>query len=107
MPRTPSKRSGDPNALFGWHYQWLVLHEFLLATIGATLAHDIATNGRKFRAAWRNDPYIPVEFSVAGPSVRPLRRSGPSYRANFGTSATTPAQQFIALIFDPCGSDAS
>jgi len=82
-----------------WHYQWLVLHEFLPATIGATLAHDIATNGRKF-FAWRNDPYIPVEFSVAAyrfghSQVRP------SYRANFGTSATTPAQQFIALIFDP------
>lgn len=29
----------------------------------------------------------------------------PSYRANFGTSASDPAQQFFALIFDPSAAD--
>jgi hypothetical protein len=53
---------------------------------------------------WRNEPYIPVEFSVAAyrfghSQVRP------SYRANFGTSASDPTQQFFALMFDPAATD--
>ncbi|WP_235856788.1 peroxidase family protein [Occultella glacieicola] len=82
-----------------WHYQWMVLHEFLPLTIGADLCTDILTNGRK-HYSWRNSPYIPVEFSVAAyrfghSQVRP------TYRANFGTSAIDTAQQFFAPIFDP------
>jgi len=86
-----------------WHYQWLILHEFLPATVGASTADDVLINGRK-HYKWRNDPFIPVEFSVAAyrfghSQVRP------SYRANFGTSATDPTQQFFALIFDPAAAD--
>jgi hypothetical protein len=29
----------------------------------------------------------------------------PNYRANFGTSASDPTQQFVALIFDPAATD--
>ncbi len=86
-----------------WHYQWLILHEFLPATVGPTTVQAVRTEGRKFYT-WRNDPYIPVEFSVAAyrfghSQVRP------SYRANFGTSGSDPAQQFFALIFDPAAAD--
>ena len=86
-----------------WHYQWIVLHEFLPKTVGADVAADVLTNGAK-HYTWRNDPYIPVEFSVAAyrfghSQVRP------SYRANFGTSATDPKKQFFALIFDPSATD--
>ncbi|MGI8694105.1 MAG: peroxidase family protein, partial [Geodermatophilaceae bacterium] len=86
-----------------WHYQWLILHEFLPATVGAQTVQDVRTEGRKFYK-WRNDPFIPVEFSVAAyrfghSQVRP------SYRANFGTSGSDPTQQFFALIFDPAADD--
>ena len=81
-----------------WHYQWMIVHEFLPKTVGAATMTDIVTHGRKFYA-WRHDPYIPVEFSVAAyrfghSQVRP------SYRANFGTSASDVGQQFFAIIFD-------
>ena len=81
-----------------WHYQWMIVHEFLPKTVGAATMADIVANGRKFYD-WRHDPYIPVEFSVAAyrfghSQVRP------SYRANFGTSATDVGQQFFAMIFD-------
>jgi hypothetical protein len=86
-----------------WHYQWLVLHEFLPKTVGQAMVDDVLTNGPK-HYRWRNDPFIPVEFSVAAyrfghSQVRP------SYRANFGTSATDPSQQFFALIFNPAAAD--
>lgn len=72
-----------------WQYQWIVVHEFLPHTVGQPMTDDVLTNGPKFYR-WRNDPFIPVEFSVAAyrfghSQVRP------SYRANFGTSATDTA----------------
>ena len=86
-----------------WHYQWLVIHEFLVKTVGEELVDNVLNKGLK-HYKWRNDPYIPVEFSVAAyrfghSQVRP------SYRANFGSSATNAAQQFFALIFDPTATD--
>ena len=86
-----------------WHYQWLIVHEFLPKTVGQSILDDVLTNGPK-HYKWRNDPYIPVEFSVAAyrfghSQVRP------SYRANFGTSATDASQQFFALIFNPAAVD--
>jgi Animal haem peroxidase len=86
-----------------WHYQWLVIHEFLVTTVGADVVDDVLAHGpAHFR--WRNHPYTPVAFSVAA------NRFGhsqvrPSYRANFGTSASDPQQQFFALIFDPSATD--
>jgi hypothetical protein len=72
--------------------------------VGQRLVRDILRDGRQ-HYRWRNDPWIPVEFSVAAyrfghSQVRP------SYRANFGTSATDSAQ-FFALIFDPTQSSAT
>jgi len=86
-----------------WHYQWLILHEFLVKTVGQSTVDDVIAHGVK-HFKWRNEPYIPVEFSVAAyrfghSQVRP------SYRANFGTSATDASQQFFALLFDPAAAD--
>jgi hypothetical protein len=72
-------------------------------TVGGELVDDVLNNGPK-HFKWRNDPFIPVEFSVAAyrfghSQVRP------SYRGNFGTSASDPAQQFFAFVFDPAAAD--
>ena len=85
----------EAQRLTRWHYQWIILHEFLPKTVGQTLVDDILANGRKFYK-WRNDPFIPVEFSAAAyrfghSQVRP------SYRVNFGPD---DAHQFFALIFN-------
>jgi hypothetical protein len=86
-----------------WHYQWIILHEFLPKTVGQPTVDDVMTGGLKY-FTWHQNPFIPVEFSVAAyrfghSQVRP------SYRANFGTSATDPSRQFFALLFDPSATD--
>ena len=82
-----------------WHYQWIILHEFLPLTCGEAIVERVLKHGRKFYK-WRNEPFIPVEFSVAAyrfghSQVRP------SYRANFtGNPGGTP---FFAMVFAPPG----
>lgn len=59
-----------------WHYQWVVVHDFLVAMCGAGVVQDILANGRRHYTV-RTDPYMPVEFSVAayrfGHSMAPLK----------------------------------
>jgi Animal haem peroxidase len=100
---TPQEIFAAAQRVVRWHYQWLILHEFLPKTVGQAMVDDVLATGPK-HFKWRNDPFIPVEFSVAAfrfghSQIRP------SYRANFGTSATDPSKQFFALIFDPHASD--
>ena len=86
-PRSPPRRLfTEAQRVVSWHYQWLVLHEFLPHTVGDDVTASVLQDGLQ-HFHWRNDPFIPVEFSVAAyrfghSQVRP------SYRANFGTSAT-------------------
>ena len=52
--------------LLRWHYQWMVLQEFLPTICGASIVTDVLTNGPKFfRPSKDYQPFIPVEFSVA------------------------------------------
>ncbi len=96
---TPQEIFAEAQRVVRWHYQWLVLHEFLPRTVGAGVTDDVVHNGLKF-FHWHNDPFIPVEFSVAAYRFG-HSQIRPSYRANFGTSATDATQQFFALLFDP------
>jgi Animal haem peroxidase len=91
----PAEVFMEAQRLVRWHYQWIILHEFLPKTVGQDLVSHILSKGRKFYK-WRNAPYIPVEFSVAAyrfghSQVRP------SYRVNFGPN---DPGQFFALIFN-------
>jgi hypothetical protein len=93
--RRPDEIFAEAQRVVRWHYQWILIHEFLRLTCGEMVVNDVLTNGRKFYD-WRNEPYVPVEFSVAAyrfghSQVRP------SYRSNF-TGATGGGQLF-QLIF--------
>jgi hypothetical protein len=81
-----------------WHYQWMILHEFLPLFIGQSLVNDILTNGRKFYRPEPGPAFIPVEFQGAAyrfghSMVRP------SYRLNLHGNADGSA--FFGFIFDP------
>jgi hypothetical protein len=50
--------------LVRWHYQWIVVHEFLPLTVGEDLMGELLSTGLKFYAS-PDQPYIPVEFADA------------------------------------------
>ncbi|MBV6625783.1 MAG: peroxidase [Rivularia sp. (in: Bacteria)] len=47
-----------------WHYQWIVLNDFLTRIIDVSQLEIALHKGRKF-FRFREEPFIPVEFSVA------------------------------------------
>jgi hypothetical protein len=79
-----------------WHYQWIILHEFLPLTIGQERVDDILHNGLRFYEVDKRNPKIPIEFSVAAYRFG-HSQIRPSYRANFGPTGGSP---FFAFIFD-------
>jgi len=97
----------DARRLVTWHYQWIILHEFLPKTIGQERLDAIVQGGlryyrphdavNRFRTGDGHEmPRIPIEFAA---SVYRFGHSQvrPSYRANFGPTGGTP---FFAFIFD-------
>jgi hypothetical protein len=91
----PNEAFEEAQQLVRWHYQWVILHEFLPATVGQDLVDDILEKGRQFYD-WRHEPFIPVEFSVAAyrfghSQVRP------GYIANFDGDNGQP---FVKHIFN-------
>jgi Animal haem peroxidase len=81
-----------------WHYQWMIVHEFLPLFIGQSMVNDILRNGRRFYRP--SVGFIPVEFQGAAYRFgHTLVR--PSYRANLnGDDDNGP---FFGMIFDPSG----
>jgi hypothetical protein len=82
-----------------WHYQWIVVNEFLPAIIGPQLVREILRGGRRFYRPRAGEHGIPVEFQGA------VYRFGhsmvrPSYRANLAGDGGLP---FFGFIFDPSG----
>ena len=94
----PGEVFDEAQRLVRWHYQWIVVHEFLEKTVGRAVVDDILEKGRKFYK-WRNQPFIPVEFSVSAyrfghSQVRP------SYRSNFGPTPANINSHVFKLIFN-------
>jgi hypothetical protein len=79
-----------------WHYQWMILHEFLPQFVGQPMVNAVLRRGRRFYRAGQGEAFIPVEFQGAayrfGHSI--VR---PSYRANLAGDDGKP---FFGLIFD-------
>ena len=81
-----------------WHYQWMVVHEFLPLFIGEATVDDIVRHGRKF---YRPEVVqIPVEFQGAAyrfghSMVRP------SYRANLAGDNTASLSSAWSSIRTP------
>lgn len=83
-----------------WHYQWIILNEFLPKIVGESVVKDVLRMHHTERLfQWRNEPFIPVEFSVAAyrfghSQVRP------AYRLNGNPAAVPPVPGFAAGFFN-------
>lgn len=86
----------EARRLTTWHYQWMILHEFIPLFVGQPMVSDILANGRKYYTPFKNQAFIPVEFQVGYRIGHSMVR--PSYRANL---AGDSGQPFFGMIFDP------
>jgi hypothetical protein len=86
--------------LVTWHYQWIIVNEFLPQVSGHGMMQDILAHGRRFYRPEPGPAFIPVEFQGAAyrfghSMVRP------SYRVNL--AGNPDGSPFFGFIFDPAG----
>ncbi|NEQ28476.1 MAG: peroxidase, partial [Microcoleus sp. SIO2G3] len=64
--RSPIRKSlfEEARDIVTWHYQWIVVHDFLRRILDNKQLESVLEEGRKFYH-FEKDPFIPVEFSVA------------------------------------------
>ncbi|MGH2659164.1 MAG: peroxidase family protein [Actinomycetota bacterium] len=92
----PAELFAQARRITTWHYQWMVLHEFLPLFVGQVV-DDVVANGARYYRPGTGEASIPVEFQGAAyrfghSMVRP------SYRLNLAGEDGGP---FFAMIFDP------
>jgi hypothetical protein len=69
----PAQLFADARRVVTWHYQWIVIHDFLSRLVGPDLLGQVLTTSKRTgqaRAtlsffAWRSQPFLPVEFTAA------------------------------------------
>ncbi len=66
----PGLEFGSIQKLVRFHYQWVVLHDFLPRIVTSSVLDDLKSGGQYDRKKlkffhWKNEPFMPVEFSVA------------------------------------------
>jgi hypothetical protein len=89
----------EARRLVTWHYQWIIVHEFLPLIVGSSLVNDVLSRGRRFYTPRAGEQSMPVEFQGAAYRFgHTLVR--PSYRANL---AGDNGNAFFGFIFDPAG----
>jgi len=90
-----------------WHYQWVILHDFLPTIIGTETLSKIlphlgkGTNIHEDKPVlnfykWHKEPFMPVEFSVAAyrfghSMVRPIYRLNTTLPGRFDIFSNNPA----------------
>ncbi|MEA2262002.1 MAG: hypothetical protein QOJ51_4827 [Acidobacteriaceae bacterium] len=90
--RLPQKtiKFEDVQRLVRWHYQWVVLHDFLPKIVGEQTLHQVLPHLKNKTSIykdkpdlrffqWKNDPFMPIEFAAAAyrfghSMVRPIYR---------------------------------
>ena len=100
----PEELFEEASRLTRWHYQWVVVHDFVRRLVGTelldtVLLRDPVTGG--FRPnlrffAWRSAPFIPVEFTAAA-----YRFGHSQVRADYRLNATLEPLPILTPSRDP------
>ena len=97
----PGKSAGqvftEARRIVTWHYQWLVLHDFLERITEKGIVANILEHGRRFYR-FKRTPFMPVEFSAAAYRLgHSMVRESYSHNRIFTAGGVTPAT--LALLF--------
>jgi hypothetical protein len=101
---SPLELFNEAQRLVRWHYQWLIVHEYLPLIAGPGLVEEILDQrrGRKF-FKWQHGPFMPVEFSAAAFRFA-HSQTRPTYVVNSRFAAALFA---VPTPFDPNPEDLS
>lgn len=79
-----------------WHYQWIILYDYLPRIIGPDFLNDLLNLGMSYEKGrkyydWRNEPFLPIEFAAAAfrfghTQIRDKYRIGNEKLGNFKPS---------------------
>jgi hypothetical protein len=69
----PSRLFDEARRTVSWHYQWVVIHDYLARLVGKEMLGEILITSKRTGKAradlsfftWRSKPFVPVEFSTA------------------------------------------
>lgn len=100
----------DTRELVQWHYQWIVLHDFVEKLVGKAVLKDVLENGRKFyrfeSQSEYGEPYMPLEFSVAAYRLgHSMVREVYDYNDVFRPGGVVPADLDLLFRFSGLSSD--
>jgi hypothetical protein len=99
----PTLRSGSETTfeaaqrIVRWHYQWIVVHDFLPRTVGQEMFDTVFDQTapipkvRREVFHWKYQPYMPVEFSVAA-----YRFGHSQIRGQYRLNSTVPLLPIFA-----------
>ncbi len=98
----------DVQQLVRWHYQWIVVNDYLVRICGEEVVDEILPHRNEALPAWekepklrfykpRNDPFMPIEFSAAAyrfghSMVRPIYRLNTVLKGGDNPFEATPEE---------------
>ena len=96
---TGARLFDEAHRIVTWHYQWIVVNDFLRTICGNWIVDDILANGRKVyrpECLGTKEPFIPIEFATAAyrfghtmiPQKLRVKPGGPQHEvfgSTFGT----------------------
>ena len=90
MSRTTPTRpcSSGPASSSSWHYQWLVVHDYLATVALPGVVDEVVLQGNKLYEKRNGEVWMPLEFSVAAFRFgHTMVRGAYDFNRNFGSPA--------------------